>query len=174
MVFPLEWWRNQLKLDEVKERRLALEVVGKLKTVFFLHKPCQIDLITKLLICRNHVNLWEIIDDYPQSLKVTKELMDYINFIDLYGQGKIKVDTICISHERTRIQKIGENLGQAHQQKQDSLVEDKSSEGRVEETQWKMLDDMWQYESPPYLGYFSYEYLSDQNMSLSHEFVFKD
>jgi len=97
---PLEWWRNQLEpvLNDVRKRRMAPEAIGKLKTVFTVHRPYQIDPRTKFLICKNYADIWETIDDYPPSLKITKDLMDYISFINLHDRGETQIDTTCISH----------------------------------------------------------------------------
>ncbi|KAI5403927.1 hypothetical protein KIW84_051177 [Lathyrus oleraceus] len=124
---PLQWWRSQLKpvIDEVKERRLALEAINKLKSVFFLHRPYQTD---------------------PE----------------------------------TKRPEVGESSTQAIQQDPDSPMEAEFSEGQVEEANRKlmdhtyMMDDIWQHESPRYGDCFSDENLSDQNMSPSHEPIFKD
>ncbi|KAI5395036.1 hypothetical protein KIW84_061590 [Lathyrus oleraceus] len=124
---PLQWWRNKLKpvIDEVKERRLDLEAINKLKSVFFLHRPYQTD---------------------PE----------------------------------TKRPEVGESSTQAIQQNPDSPMEVEFSEGQVEEANRKlmdhtyMMDDIWQQESSRYGDCFSDENLSDQNMSPSHEPIFKD
>lgn len=96
---PLEWWRKQLEsvLDEVKGRKLAQNAISKLKTVFIIHRPYQIDPRTKLLISSNYADVWETIDDYPPNITIIKELIDYLNFINIY-QEKTQADTTCISH----------------------------------------------------------------------------
>lgn len=59
-------------------------------------------------------------------------------------------------------------------------MEAEFSEGQVEEANRKlmdhtyMMDDIWQHELSRYEDCFSDENLSDQNMSLSHEPIFKD
>lgn len=179
---PLQWWRNQLKpvIDEVKERRLALEAINKLKSVFFLHRPYQTDPETKLLNCKSYVHLWETIDDYPPSLKITRELMEYVNCINLYDPKNFDDSTTCISHGTFRRPEVGESSTQAIQQNPDSPMEAEFSEGQVEEANRKlmdhtyMMDDIWQHESSRYGDCFSDENLSDQNMSPSHEPIFKD
>ena len=179
---PLQWWRNQLKpvIDEVKERRLALEAINKLKSVFFLHRPYQTDPETKLLNCKSYVHLWETIDDYPPSLKITRELMEYVNCINLYDPKNFDDNTTCISHGKFRRPEVGESSTQAIQQNPDSPMEAEFSEGQVEEANRKlmdhtyMMDDIWQHESSRYGDCFSDENLSDQNMSPSHEPIFKD
>lgn len=179
---PLQWWRNQLKpvINEVKERILALEAINKLKSVFFLHKPYQTDPETKLLNCKSYVHLWETIDDYPPSLKITRELMEYVNCINLYDPKNLDDSTTCINHGKFRRPEVGESSTQAIQQNPDSPMEVEFSEGQVEEANRKlmdhtyMMDDIWQHESSRYGDCFSDENLSDQNMTPSHEPIFKD
>ncbi|KAI5420412.1 hypothetical protein KIW84_044271 [Lathyrus oleraceus] len=179
---PLQWWRNQLKpvIYEVKERRLALEAISKLKSVFFLHMPYQTDPETKLLDCKSYVHLWETIDDYSPSLKITRELMEYVNCINLYDPKNLDDSTTCISHEKFRRLEVGESSTQTTQQNPDSPMEVEFSEGQVKEANRKLMDhtyimdDIWQHESSRYGDCFFDENLSDQNMSPSHEPIFKD
>ncbi|KAI5422112.1 hypothetical protein KIW84_045531 [Lathyrus oleraceus] len=179
---PLQWWKNQLKpvTDEVKERGLALEAINKLKSVFFLHRPYQTDPETKLLNCKSYVHLWETIDDYPPSLKITRELMEYVNCINLYDPKNLDDSITCISLGKFRRSEVGESSTQAIRQNPDSPMEAEFSEGQVEEANRKlmdhtyMMDDICQHESSRYGDCFSDENLSDQNMSPSHESIFKD
>ncbi|MCI11021.1 hypothetical protein A2U01_0032120 [Trifolium medium] len=119
---PLEWWRKQLDpiLNEVRKRKMAPEAISNLKTVFMVHRPYQIDPRTKILICGSYAELWETIDDYPPSLKITKVLMDYVSLINLHDRDKIQADTTCISHgnlppQRRPVnpQEVGESSSQA-------------------------------------------------------------
>lgn len=178
----LQWWRNQLKpaIDEVKERRLALEAISKLNTVFFLHGPYQTDLATKLLNCKSYVHLWETIDDYPPNIKITRELMEYVKCINLYDPKNLDNSTTCISHEKFRRLEVGESSTQATQQNPKSSMEAEFSEGQVEDANRKlmdhtyMMDDIWKHESSHFGDFFFDENLFDHNMSPSHELVFKD
>ncbi|KAI5442087.1 hypothetical protein KIW84_011234 [Lathyrus oleraceus] len=122
-------------IDEVKEQRLALESISKLKTILFLHISYQTDPRTKLLDCKNIVHLWETIDDYPPSLKITKELMEYVNFKNLHDLENINDITTYISHEKFKRLEVGESSTQAIQQKLDSPMEVEFSKGHMEETQ---------------------------------------
>ncbi|KAI5447561.1 hypothetical protein KIW84_015132 [Lathyrus oleraceus] len=139
---PLQWWKNQLKLviDEVKERRLALESISQLMTVFFLYRPYQTDLATKLFDCKSYVHLWETIRDYPPRLKIIRELFEYVNFINLHDPKTINDSTTCISHEKFRRLEVGESSTQTIQQKSDSPIEAEFSEEHVEETHRKLMD----------------------------------
>ncbi|RHN66692.1 hypothetical protein MtrunA17_Chr3g0094151 [Medicago truncatula] len=199
---PLEWWRIQLGpvLSEVRKRGMAPEAIGKLKTVLTVHRPYQIDPRTKFLICKNYADIWETIDDYPPSLKVTKDLMDYINFTNLHHREKTQIDTTCISHgnlppqfKPVNPQEIGESSRQASQPEQDfqenieqqftqmnfeeNPTDIEPLENLDEETIKQLIADSWQYESCQSRSYFSedcYYSSSDPNMSPSHESIFKD
>lgn len=182
---PLEWWRKLLEsvLDEVKGRKLTQEAIGKLKTVFILHRPYQIDPRTKLLICGSYADLWETIDDYPPSLAVTKELMDYINLINLHDREKPQANTTCISHGNlpsqwqpvsTQEQEVGESSTQVNFERQFAAMNFEANPMEIEPSENLDEEDFWQYESRHSASYFTEEYLSDQNLSPSHEPIFKD
>lgn len=157
---------------------MALEAIGKLKTVFIVHRPYQIDPMTKFLICKNYADIWETIDDYPPSLKVTKDLMDYISFINLHGRENTQIDTTCISYgnlppqfKSVNPQEIRESSKQASQPEQDfqenieqqftqvnfeeNPMDIEPSENLDEETIKELIGDSWQYESRQSRSYFS-------------------
>ncbi|KAI5411215.1 hypothetical protein KIW84_056374 [Lathyrus oleraceus] len=87
---------------------------------------------------------------------------------------------IPISHGKFKRPEVGESSTQATQQNPDSPMEAEFSEGQVEEANRKlmdhtyMMDAIWQHESSCYGDCISDENLSDQNMSPSHEPIFKD
>ncbi|WJX33005.1 hypothetical protein P8452_21263 [Trifolium repens] len=187
---PLEWWRNQLgsALNEAKERRLTSGAISKLKTVFMLHRPYQTDPRTKFLICGSYADLWETIEDYPPNIKVTKELMDYVNLINFHDKGKTQINTTCISHgnlppqwQPVDPQVIGEKKPMEVESSKNSDGEDPEDPTWYSQQSSKNFDgedpeDIWysqQFERYRSGEYFSEEYLSDQNMSPSHEPIFK-
>lgn len=78
--------------------------------------PYRTDPAHKLLDYKSYVHLWETIDDYSPSLKIIKELMEYVNFINLHDPKNINDSTTCISHEKFKRPEVGESSTQATQQ----------------------------------------------------------
>jgi hypothetical protein len=142
-----------------------------------LHIAYETDQRTKLLISKPQCTLWETVNDCPLHPKISQELKSFMGLMNFRNPNKTTIETTCISHGNLPPQVQPVELGENSTQKEDDQMtideyeamwikeEASSSNPTVRDQKYEAMF--------PYPEDYSSGYLSDQNMSPSHEPIIK-
>ncbi|MCI02588.1 hypothetical protein A2U01_0023621 [Trifolium medium] len=152
------------------------------QTIFILHKPYQTDQRTNLLISKPQTTLWETVDGYPIHPKIIQELRDFMSLMNFHNPSKPIIQSTCVSHSNLPPQWQPVELGESSNTRvQDSTMTDAEYEVNWQKNNPENTATMDRGEEallsvdPEVEALFHYppghgpEYMSDQNLSPSHD-----